>query len=156
MSANALPITLTRFSTALADLPIDAIYAKHTELRNNIAHMEASNTQLEEFARDNDDRDCYEALMENRVTIKRFEERIGALREEVVGRGLAWRPVEEEGDKEVNGAPAVVQERTNGVRQETTNGGAAVQQQSMNGTAPVQQQSTTNGAGEGEDDGVFL
>jgi hypothetical protein len=134
MSASALPITLTRFASALSDLPIDAIYAKHTELRNNIAHMEASNVQLEDFARENDDRDCYEALMENRATIKRFEERIVALREEVVGRGLRWRPVEEEKEKDekdgVNGVPVV--QGANGVQEEGVNGGVAAQEQRTN------------------------
>jgi hypothetical protein len=139
MSANALPITLTRFASALSDLPIDAIYAKHTELRNNITHMEASNVQLEDFARENDDRDCYEALMENRATIKRFEERIVALQEEVVARGLRWRPVEDEGKEEgVNGVPVV--QGVNGgapvqgsVQEQTANGVAAAQEQRVNG-----------------------
>jgi hypothetical protein len=137
MSATALPITLTRFSSALADLPIDAIYAKHTELRNNIAHMQASNTQLEEYARENDDRECYEALLENRVTIKRFEERIGALKAEVVGRGLAWRPVEEEGEEK---------EKVNGEEV----------QRVTNGVAGGEQRNTTNGTGGEQEDGVFL
>jgi hypothetical protein len=146
MSANALPITLTRFASALSDLPIDAIYAKHTELRSNIAHMEASNVQLEDFARENDDRDCYEALMENRATIKRFEERIVALQEEVVARGLRWRPVEEEGKEGVNGVPVV----------QSANGDApvqrgGVQEQPVNGVAAAQEQRV-----DADEDGVHL
>ncbi|KAF2032548.1 hypothetical protein EK21DRAFT_37610, partial [Setomelanomma holmii] len=82
MSSQATPITPARFASALTDLPIDAIYAKHAELRNNITHMESSNKLLEDFARDNDDRDCYEALLENRQVIKRFEERIKLLKRE--------------------------------------------------------------------------
>jgi hypothetical protein len=135
MSANALPITLTRFASALSDLPIDAIYAKHTELRNNVAHMEVSNVQLEDFARENDDRDCYEALMENRATIKRFEERIVALQEEVVARGLRWRPVEEEGKDGVNGVPVV-----QGANGEAPVQRGAVQEQTVNGVAAAQEQ----------------
>ncbi|EAT85687.2 hypothetical protein SNOG_07036 [Parastagonospora nodorum SN15] len=82
MSHESHPITLTRFASALSELPIDAIYGKYAELRNNIAHMESSNKQLEDFARENDDRECYEALMENKMVIKRFEERIEALKRE--------------------------------------------------------------------------
>jgi serine protease inhibitor len=140
MSAEAAPITLTRFASALSELPIDAIYGKYSELRNNITHMESSNTQLEDFARENDDRDCYEALLENRQVIKRFQERIEALKKEVVEvRGLPWRPQDEEAVVKVheNGAPAVA----------ATNGTAAAQQESRNGT---------NAQGGDEEDGVFL
>ncbi|OAK98939.1 hypothetical protein IQ06DRAFT_25353 [Phaeosphaeriaceae sp. SRC1lsM3a] len=140
MSSESQPITLTRFATALNDLPIDAIYSKYSELRNNITHMESSNKQLEEFARENDDRDCYEALLENRQVIKRFEERLDALKKEVTEvRGLPWRPRDEEGKVEEKTAPA-----TNGV----------------NGTGEAR---TEAGAGAGagaqggdEEDGVFL
>jgi hypothetical protein len=141
MSAEAAPITLTRFASALSDLPVDAIYGKYSELRNNITHMESSNQQLEEFARENDDRDCYEALMENRQVIKRFEERIEALKREVTEvRGLPWRVRDEEEKKDaqvVDGAAA-------------TNGTAApVREEQTNGTGPAAQ-------GGDEEDGVFL
>jgi len=137
MSANTQPISLTRFATALADLPIDAIYAKHAELRNNIAHMESSNTQLEEFARENDDRDCYEALLENRQVIARFEERIEALRKEVTElRGLPWRPKQEEREH---------------VTKAVMNGTTAPQQEQRNGTGVGE-----DAQGGEEDDGVFL
>jgi vacuolar-type H+-ATPase subunit H len=141
MSAEAAPITLTRFASALSDLPVDAIYGKYSELRNNITHMESSNQQLEEFARENDDRDCYEALMENRQVIKRFEERIEALKREVTEvRGLPWRVRDEE---EKNDAQVV--------------GGAAT----TNGTAAPAREEQTNGTGPGaqggdEENGVFL
>jgi hypothetical protein len=148
MSHESQPITLTRFASALSDLPIDAIYSKYSELRNNITHMESSNKQLEEFARENDDRDCYEALLENRQVIKRFEERITALKSEVTEvRGLPWRVRDEEmgkSESKVNGdASASV---TNGVSNTTTDSSAAATQESSNGTA----------AGEDADDGVFL
>ena len=138
MSASNTPITLTRFASALSDLPIDSIYAKYAELRNNIAHMESSNKQLEDYARENDDRDCYEALLENRQVIKRFLERIEALKREVGEvRGLPWRPQEEEREE----------------GKTTVNGNAA-----PNGTtAPQQEQRNGTGAqGDTEEDGVFL
>jgi hypothetical protein len=148
MSHESQPITLTRFASALSDLPIDAIYSKYSELRNNITHMESSNKQLEEFARENDDRDCYEALLENRQVIKRFEERIKALKNEVTEvRGLPWRVRDEEEGKvesKVNGN--VVVSAMNGVSATTTDSSAAATQESNNGTA----------AGEDAEDGVFL
>jgi len=138
MSHDSTPITLTRFSSALTELPIDAIYSKHAELRNSIAHMEASNTQLEDYARDNDDRECYEALLENRQVIKRFEERIVALRREVTEvRGLPWRPIgsEEEVRKQGEGVNGVV----NGEQRNGAVGGEGAGAQ-----------------GEGRENGVFL
>ena len=97
MSADAAPITFTRFSKALEDLSVESLYAKYSELTNQLTHLESSNKQLEEFARENDDRDCYEALMENKQVMKRFEERREAIKNEVKDvRGLPWRPREEE------------------------------------------------------------
>jgi hypothetical protein len=138
MSASALPIAPARFASALNDLPISSLYAKHAELKNNIVHMESSNKQLEDFARDNDDRDCYEALLENRQVIKRFLERIDMIKKEVVEvRGLPWRPQgEEENDEKgvvVNGASVI---------------GENGQQESRNGTRAQ--------GGDEEEEGVFL
>jgi hypothetical protein len=136
MSHESHPITLTRFAAALSELPIDAIYGKYAELRNNIAHMESSNKQLEDFVRENDDRECYEALMENKMVIKTFEERIKALKNEVTEvRGLTWRI---EGEEKVNGSTSVA---ANG----QTNGAQAREERNGNGTAEG-----------GDENGVFL
>lgn len=105
MSAESTPITPARFAAALTDLPISSLYAKHAELTNNIVHLESSNRQLEDFARENDDRDCYEALLENRQVIKNFNERIDLIRKEVEEiRGLPWRPRDEEEVRKEEGA----------------------------------------------------
>ncbi|KAF1930783.1 uncharacterized protein M421DRAFT_3076 [Didymella exigua CBS 183.55] len=139
MSAESTPITAARFATALNDLPISSLYAKHAELTNNITHLEASNKQLEDFARENDDRDCYEALLENRQVMRNFNERMNLIRKEVEEvRGLPWRPQhegevrKEEGDVGLNGttptqnrtnttanAPQAAEERTNGSSAQT-------------------------------------
>jgi hypothetical protein len=136
MSAEAAPITFTRFSKALEDLSPESLYAKYSELTNQLAHLESSNKQLEEFARDNDDRDCYEALLENRQVMKRFGERREAIRHEVnVVRGLPWRPREEEGKS----------------------GGEGVMNGAVDGAATAQEQSNGTGAQNREgDDGVYL
>lgn len=122
MSADAAPITFARFSKALEDLSVESLYAKYSELTNQLTHLESSNKQLEEFAREHDDKDCYEALMENKQVMKRFEERKEAIKHEVRDvRGLPWRPKEEEG--KMNGTVPTV---TNGAtRAEETNGGDA-------------------------------
>jgi hypothetical protein len=135
MSGEAAPITFERFSKALEDLPVESLYAKYSELTNQITHLESSNKQLEEFARENDDRDCYEALLENRQVMKKFEERKELIRHEVnVVRGLPWRPREEEG------------------KRDGVNGGVVT-----NGVVTVQQESNGTGAQDGdEDDGVHL
>lgn len=144
MSSDSQPITLTRFASALYDLPIDAIYSKHAELRNNITHMESSNQQLEEFARENDDRDCYEALLDNKQVIKRFEERIEALKSEVMEvRGLPWRPREDEKE--------VVNGRVDGaVNNGSGANGVVVQQEQRSASAD------TSAQGGNDDEGVFL
>ncbi|CAE7010144.1 hypothetical protein CFE70_001848 [Pyrenophora teres f. teres 0-1] len=142
MSASATPITFTRFSQALSDLSVESLYAKYSEITNQLAHLESSNKQLEEFARDNDDRDCYEALLENRVVMKRFEERREAIVNEVsIVRGLPWRVRDEEEEKKKK------------VRVE---GGAALNGTNANGMTAAAEQ-TNGGAAQGDgDDGVYL
>jgi TolA-binding protein len=140
MSAESAPITFERFSKALEDLPVESLYAKYTELSNQIRHLESSNVQLEDFAREHDDRDCYEALLENRQVMKRFEERKALIMHEVKDvRGLPWRPREEEG--------AGKKEGVNGDAARVNGDGAAAQEQ---------EQSGGGGEGEGEGDGVYL
>lgn len=137
MSAESRPITAARFAAALTELPISALYAKHAELSNNISHLESSNKQLEDFARENDDRDCYEALLENRQVMKNFTERMDLIRKEVEEvRSLPWRPRDEaevrkeEGAVGLNGTTATSNdtEQTIPAESQTTQG-------QMNGTS---------------------
>ena len=146
MSSGALPITPARFADALTTLPISSLYAKHAELTNQLQHLETSNKQLEDFARDNDDRDCYEALMENRIVMKRFEERRDLIIKEVKEvRSLPWRPAGEE-EVEVDDKATVNGTTANATDSAASNGTNTA---SANGTAaPVQ-----NGD---EEDGVYL
>ena len=142
MSAESRPITTARFAAALAELPISALYAKHAELSNSITHLESSNKQLEDFARENDDRDCYEALLENRQVMKNFNERMDLI-------SLPWRPRDEvetrkeEGAIGLNGA-APTQNGTN----QSTASESQTRSEQTNGT-PAQ---TT----EDEEEGVYL
>lgn len=93
MSSTALPISPTRFATALKDLPLGSLYAKAFELRNALSHLRNSNAQLAAFASHGTadyDADCALALAENGETMARFEGRIAMLRREVEGRGMLW------------------------------------------------------------------
>ncbi|KAJ4354821.1 hypothetical protein N0V95_003506 [Ascochyta clinopodiicola] len=148
MSAEALPITPARFAAALTDLPISSLYAKHAELTNNIVHLESSNKQLEDFAREHDDRDCYEALLDNRQVMKNFNERMDLIRKEVEEvRGLPWRPRDEgevrkeEGDVGLNGTAP------------TQNGTSTI----TSGAPPAAQEQNNTAAQNGDDEeGVYL
>ena len=139
MSANALPISSARFATALRELPISSLHAKVAELRNSIAHLEKSNKDLEEYVREEDDKDCYEALMENKQVIERNKERIELIKVEVTElRGLAWAEgegktvVKEEGDQNTttgnDNASTVTQQNGTGVN---VNGHAGGQENSV-------------------------
>ncbi|KNG51280.1 hypothetical protein DDE82_008059 [Stemphylium lycopersici] len=97
MSANAQPITYASFAEAIQDLPMDVLYAKYSEITNQLNNLLTTNAQLEQFVKIYDDKECEEALAENREVIKRFEERKDAIKFEVRDvRGLPWRPREDE------------------------------------------------------------
>ncbi|MCJ1421327.1 hypothetical protein MMC32_007690 [Xylographa parallela] len=98
MSSNAPPITPARFAAALPDLPLSSLHAKAAELRNSIAHLEASNDQLRPFA-DEGDPDCADAIHENEEVMKRMSDRIVLLKAEVEGRGFLW----DNGPTDING-----------------------------------------------------
>jgi len=107
MSHEALPIDRVRFSEALESIPVDALYAKVAELRNNMDHLRYSNEQMVPFADEGDqgksrhvrcphktlsdlEQDCKDAMYENLVVISRMNERIQLLRVEVEKRGMTW------------------------------------------------------------------
>lgn len=167
MSATALPITSSRFAAALRELPVSALHAKVSELQNAIVHLEKSNEALEEFVREEDDKDCYEALMENREVVERNKERIELIRKEVVElRGLPWVADEVKTTATARDTDAVggeaglngIVETGSAAPQAATSAGA-----SANGTATVtatanrhpQEQTNTTTAPEAEE-GVFL
>lgn len=149
MSAESRPITAARFAAALNELPISSLYAKHAELSNNITHLESSNKQLEDFARENDDRDCYEALLENRQVMKNFNERMDLIRKEVEEvRGLPWRPRDEGEVRREEGAIGL-----NGTAPTQNGSGPAAPA----GTSAAQEQTNGSSTQAGEDEeGVYL
>ncbi|PSN72857.1 hypothetical protein BS50DRAFT_171596 [Corynespora cassiicola Philippines] len=164
MSADALPISAPRFAAALKDLSLPSLHAKVAELRNSIAHLQKSNLELEEFVRQEDDRDCYEALLENREVIKRMEERIELVRVEVVEvRAMPWVEEEKEkkeavGDTDARtstsasvGDGAGVNGDVNGTAQ-----GQPREQQGQNGSGTVAASTAENADATEREEGVFL
>jgi hypothetical protein len=125
MSSESRPISPTRFREAISDLPLSSLYAKASELRNSIAHLNSSNEQLLPYARDGD-KDCKEAILENEEVIQRMQDRILMLQVEVEGRGMQW--IEDDAGKkeEVVHASAVGQDvnipGSMGQQSETVNG----------------------------------
>ncbi|OJD13101.1 hypothetical protein AJ78_06406 [Emergomyces pasteurianus Ep9510] len=109
MSATATPITPQAFAEALKSLTLPSLYAKASELRNSIAHLQRSNDELSRYiaedAPDGRDKDCEEAIQENEVVMLRMQERIELLKVEVEGRGQRWSEemeMEMDGDLEAN------------------------------------------------------
>ena len=89
MSAFGTPIAPHRFAEAIAELPLANLYLKAAEIRNSISHLHSSNKQLRLFA-DEGDRDCADAIQENREVIRRMKERVDLLRSEIGRRGFVW------------------------------------------------------------------
>jgi hypothetical protein len=121
MSADALPITPSRFAAALKDLPVSSLHLKVLELRNSIAHLDYSNEQLRPYAEGTaavlspsssssqtrqtgpaaqPDQDCIDAIRENEQVIERMQERIRLVREEVESRGLSWTEFQSQSERE--------------------------------------------------------
>ncbi|ODH13512.1 hypothetical protein ACO22_07183 [Paracoccidioides brasiliensis] len=94
MSSTSLPITPQAFAEALKSLPLSFLYAKGSELRNSIAHLQRSNDELARYmaeeAPDGRDKDCEDAIRENEEVVVHMRERIELLKVEVEGRGQMW------------------------------------------------------------------
>ena len=70
---------------------MENLYAKVSEIRNSISHLERSNKELEEYSDGvGEDADCLAAVRENEEVIKRLNDRIELVKNEVVRRGQRW------------------------------------------------------------------
>lgn len=94
-TTTTTPITPHQFAEAIKELPLANLHFKAAEIRNAISHLQSSNQQLKQYA-DDGDTDCKEAIEENVVVVRRMEERILLLKEEVEGRGFRWGEDEQE------------------------------------------------------------
>jgi hypothetical protein len=105
MSAQARPISPTRFASALQGLALPNLYGKVSELRNQLAHLDYSNQEMQAFAAGTapgltePDKECAAAIEENEVVIRRILERLALLRSEIEERGSSW--LEGQADEEV-------------------------------------------------------
>jgi len=99
MSSQAGPISPTQFASALAELPVENLYTKVSEIRNSIAHLERSNEELQQYSDSvNGDADCLAAVRENDEVIRRMNDRIDLVKKEVERRGQKWHQGEVNGD----------------------------------------------------------
>ncbi len=105
MSSEARPISPAQFAAAIEDLPLENLYAKVSEIRNSIAHLERSNKDLEDYSNSaGGDSDCMAAVRENEEVIDRMNGRIELIKKEMERRGQKWHEAEVNG--EVNGEAA--------------------------------------------------
>lgn len=103
MSGESLPITADVFAEAVKELPLSAIYAKVSELRNSISHLRRSNEELRSFITiecdsDDDKRELESYIVENEAVITSMEERTMLLKTEVENRGQRWVEAEDSTD----------------------------------------------------------
>lgn len=130
MSSETTPISPARFAEALKDLPSSSLALKVLELRNQIAHLDYSNAELEPFAEgtasalgttgaNQPDQDCLDAIKENKVVIERVQHRIELIKAEVEQRGLNWQEFKGKNDDDITDAE---QSNVNGEAQPPVNG----------------------------------
>lgn len=112
MSSETAPISPARFAEALKELPASSLALKVLELRNSIAHLDYSNSELKPFAEgtastldaseaNQPDQDCIDAIKENEAVIERMQQRIELIKTEVEGRGLSWEEFKGKTDEDV-------------------------------------------------------
>ncbi|KAJ5714244.1 uncharacterized protein N7483_011425 [Penicillium malachiteum] len=95
MAIEPLSISPTAFAEAITELPISALYNKVFELRNSIAHLHRSNSELRLFVLESteseqDKKELGEYITENEGVIVSMNERVALLRTEVERRGQEW------------------------------------------------------------------
>lgn len=108
MSSEAQPITPAAFAEALKSLPLSALYAKVSEIRNSIAHLQRSNAELKLFIEEStesesDKRELETYITENEVVIETMNERISLCKAEVEERGQQWIELDANPEEQQNG-----------------------------------------------------
>ncbi|KAJ9252735.1 hypothetical protein DTO271D3_2540 [Paecilomyces variotii] len=109
MSSEPQPITPAAFAEALKALPLSAVYAKVSEIRNSIAHLHRSNAELKLFIEEStetesDKRELESYISENEGVIETMNERVELCKAEVEERGQQW--IELDADTEEQGTVA--------------------------------------------------
>jgi hypothetical protein len=146
MAAQVFTINPEAFTEALKELPLSAVYAKVSELRNSIAHLHRSNAEMKDFLEasqsDDERREMEGYIRENEGVFASMRERLDMLRIEVERRGQSW--IEEEGD----GAK----------EEEKEGGGDGDGVAATNGDLNLRSSSNAAGqsGGDAEEEGVYL
>lgn len=162
MSGESLPITAAVFADAIKELPLSAIYAKVSELRNSISHLRRSNDELRSFITtscesDDDKRELESYIVENETVITSMEERTMLLKTEVENRGQLWIEVENSTDASTDGGGQGPPPTINGTAGDSATSGAAGadthHDTTTRGTSANDSSGNTN---EGDGDGVYL
>lgn len=140
MSSESLPINPAAFAEAIKELPLSAVYSKVAELRNSIAHLHRSNSELRLFLAESQDpeeerKELEGYITENEGVIASMNERVQLLKTELENRGQPWVEVEDGEEKENNDQ------------------GLGAGEPTMNGT---EEGTETGSAGQQGEDGVYL
>ncbi|CAL5873505.1 uncharacterized protein PFLUO_LOCUS7785 [Penicillium psychrofluorescens] len=132
MATQSIPISPSAFAAALEELPLSALYAKVSELRNSMAHLHRSNAELRAFLAETQDpeeekEELAGYVAENEVVVASMNVRIALLKTEVERRGQVWVETEVKEREDGDGDGGAEQQRLagNGV---VTNGDHAPEQ----------------------------
>ncbi|ROV94588.1 hypothetical protein VPNG_09191 [Cytospora leucostoma] len=158
MSSETLPISPGRFAEAIRDLSAASLHLKTLEIRNSLAHLAYSNSQLRPFAEGTlasldatgpgqPDPDCVDAMRENELVMARMRERLGLVRAEVERRGLSWSEFEEPLPKEEDGVEEEEEDAGAGVGHEPASLTNGVNGHAAEGTAATTAASSTSSSG---------
>ncbi|KAH8425717.1 uncharacterized protein LDX57_003464 [Aspergillus melleus] len=139
MSAESIPITPAMFAEAIQELSLSILYAKASELRNSIAHLQRSNAELETFVQEScdsaeDKRELESYITENKGVMTSMTERIALLKAEVERRGQQWIETEEKRTE------AALVNGTNGASASTAQPDASIAGEGQNEAQPDQDQ----------------
>lgn len=128
MSSESLPINPAAFAEAIKELPLSAVYSKVAELRNSIAHLHRSNSELRLFLAQSQDpeeekKELEGYVVENEGVIVSMNERVQLLKTELENRGQPWVEVEDDKEKEDKGQePSADAPTMNGIGEGTETG----------------------------------
>ncbi|PTU22411.1 hypothetical protein P175DRAFT_0412228, partial [Aspergillus ochraceoroseus IBT 24754] len=100
MSAESLPINPSAFAEAIKELSLPSIYAKASELKNSIVHLQRSNTELQTFVSEScetetEKQELQGYIAENEGVVEAMNARIQLLKTEVENRGQRWIELDE-------------------------------------------------------------
>lgn len=144
------------FADAIKELPLSALFAKASEIRNSIAHLHRSNDEMKAFVAESceseeDKREIEGYVSENEGVLARFTERIALLKAEVERRGQQWIEVSNGTDSNKDNADGQGEQTASPETQPVANG--TVEGQDRRDRTD---QETGNGDAEAGQNGIYL